>query len=95
MSPLNGSLTIEESLRVACQMGRCEAELLAPAIETLSRELMRLDPAAVLPETVKAAVLAGANAGIEDALVSIDWLYVAYRMASDKHHAAEAEKVRL
>lgn len=39
MTPLNNALTIEESLRVGCQMGRADAELIAPAIETLSREL--------------------------------------------------------
>lgn len=97
MSPQGGGLLLEEALRVACQMGRADIELVAPAIKTLATELTRLDQTVMdfAPNTVKTTVAVGENAGIQDALVSLDWLYVHYRQASDRHHAAEAEKVRL
>ena len=93
MSPQDSRLTLDESLRAACQMGRVEAELLAPAIETLAKELTRLEPNGAWPETVRTAVAAGENAGIADALTALDWLYVNFRRASDKAHAAELAKV--
>lgn len=91
--PQGGGLTLDESLRVAVLGGRADAELIAPAIETLAREYRRLSPDGPMNDHIKGVVAAGENAGIADALVCLDWLFVCYRVALDRAHAAEVAKV--
>lgn len=98
MTPLLGSLTTEEALRVGAQAGRAEIKLVAPAVNRLWQDWTTLSkhPAnqgLTLPLNILRTVEAGDDAGITDALIALDYLFVALRLAQDRAHAAEAEKV--
>lgn len=100
MSPQNGEVTLEEALRVGCQQGRADIELVPGSIKTLWKTWTVLskheaNAGALLPLEVLRTVEAGENAGIQDALNALDHLFAAVRRLSDKKNAAEAEKVKV